>query len=488
MTRYWAAGGPSDYTIVTGDTATIGVPPNDKTGKAVVTLGGVEVKWWNTETGGMQYTDLRDSTGAAVSSVLSSDGSDGRGLGQIQRVQYPDGITGAWASADGGPRVWMTADVGDETVRTAAALSAHASALNPHSTGLANLSDVSVGAIGTRTDGTVVGWSDGQFTLLAPSQVSGALLLNPPKVGGAYVGQTAAPPDPTQGQNGNPWLRIQQPYSSGDNNPDTIQIFSTTAGGQAVKTFWPNGNGEARGAPSTSNRVGGRWFEAYESLGGPSTGRFFELSTNPVVAANREPLLGAYGTGHSTQPGWIVATRVLAGLLGVRAGGSYNSLTAINWRGQRPTTGAPTSGTWTTGDVVLDSAGAVFLCTAGGTPGTWTTGSAGGTASPTSFVNLTPGTGMSLGGKAAASRLDRGGDNGRLRGTLTATGSVTSGAVLATIPTTTHRPLALATTIARYTGGGTQLQVAANGEITAGNSLTSGQSVWLDSITWDMTA
>lgn len=37
----------------------------------------------------------------------------------------------------------------------------------------------------------------------------------------------------------------------------------------------------------------------------------------------------------------------------------------------RSTTGAPTTGTWQTNQSVVDSAGVVWTCTAGGTPGTW---------------------------------------------------------------------------------------------------------------------
>ena len=40
------------------------------------------------------------------------------------------------------------------------------------------------------------------------------------------------------------------------------------------------------------------------------------------------------------------------------------------------TTGAPTSGTWTTGQLIMDSAGVVWACTAGGTPGAWASKSA----------------------------------------------------------------------------------------------------------------
>lgn len=40
-------------------------------------------------------------------------------------------------------------------------------------------------------------------------------------------------------------------------------------------------------------------------------------------------------------------------------------------RGRKPSTGAPTTGTWVTGDAIMDSAKVWWYCTAGGTPGTW---------------------------------------------------------------------------------------------------------------------
>lgn len=59
-------------------------------------------------------------------------------------------------------------------------------------------------------------------------------------------------------------------------------------------------------------------------------------------------------------------------LSGVVAAGSKNGLAGIRLAGFKATSGAPTTGTWTAGDVVLDSAGAFHLCTTGGSPGTWT--------------------------------------------------------------------------------------------------------------------
>jgi hypothetical protein len=456
-----------------------------------VLQGGAVLTFWNAREGGTQYTDLTEDVAGAtpITSLVTSPGGDGYTIGQIPVFYGPPDVTSMWASADGGTRVAIDSiDAGDLAGRAQSDLNNHITQLNGHNTGLGDLADVEVGAPTSRAVGDVVGWNGSAYVMLTPSQVSGAVLLNPPLSGGVtYVGNVAQPPP--GGQN-NPWLQMRQPYSAGDDNPDSIQLFATHSNGTTpVKTDWNNGNNEKRGAPSTPGRVGGRWFEFYEALGGPSTGRFFELSTNPVIAASREPLFGAYGTAHPTWPGWMVATRVFAGLLGVRAGGgNYNSLSPVNFRGQRGSTGAPTTGTWATGDVVLDSAGAVWLCTAGGSPGTWAGGAGGGAAAPTSFVDVTAGTNMAHGTKHAATRLERGGDAVRLRGTLTATGAVSAGAVLGKIDTTGHRPLAEVVTIARYTGGGTKLTIAANGNITAGNSLASGNDVWLDAITWDLVA
>jgi len=57
---------------------------------------------------------------------------------------------------------------------------------------------------------------------------------------------------------------------------------------------------------------------------------------------------------------------------GVAALGAKNGLSNVRLCGRKATAGAPTTGTWIAGDVVLDSAGAWHLCTTGGTPGVWT--------------------------------------------------------------------------------------------------------------------
>lgn len=52
--------------------------------------------------------------------------------------------------------------------------------------------------------------------------------------------------------------------------------------------------------------------------------------------------------------------------------GGSNGMSNVQFHGRKTTAGAPASGTWAVGDLVIDSAGAWHLCTAAGTPGTWT--------------------------------------------------------------------------------------------------------------------
>lgn len=104
---------------------------------------------------------------------------------------------------------------------------------------------------------------------------------------------------------------------------------------------------------------------------------YFRLSAdaqNAQVAGPVEIVTALYGaTVHKLDP----AT-------GVASLGGKNGLAPIRVAGVKATAGAPTTGAWTTGDAVQDSAGVWWLCTASGTPGTWTTGAlpaTGGTIS-----------------------------------------------------------------------------------------------------------
>ncbi|MCX4885848.1 hypothetical protein [Streptomyces sp. NBC_00847] len=86
-------------------------------------------------------------------------------------------------------------------------------------------------------------------------------------------------------------------------------------------------------------------------------------AAGPHLIGNTQFGTGPFDSVHSIDAG-----------TGVAALGAKNGLANTRISGRRTAAGAPTAGTWTSGDTVQDSAGAWWLCTAGGTPGTWTGG------------------------------------------------------------------------------------------------------------------
>jgi hypothetical protein len=233
------------------------------------------------------------------------------------------------------------------------------------------------GAVGTLTFGI-----EGQTPAAFSVDQTGSLYLNGVLVAGAGADPVLLAPvapdgnvatAPAAGQD--PWLTLQQPYSAGDTNSDAMIFYGTSATAVRFKGTWVNGNSELRSAASTATRRGTVAYELAEAAGGPSTSVYVAWSTNPTDPGSRENLLGGYGTGHSTMPGWVVSTRVILGQLGVGFGGTFGTLSQGIWRGRSTSLiGAPTSGTYSTGDTIVDSLGAVCVCTAGGTPGTWAVG------------------------------------------------------------------------------------------------------------------
>ncbi|WP_018658450.1 hypothetical protein [Actinomadura flavalba] len=114
MTRHIFGGGPADWTFLVGGD---GVTPQ---------LYSVELTLWSAQTAGEQYTDLLSASGAAITTVTSSDGSV-LPLGTIPPFfgpDRPDGqdVTVLWADAGTGSRLALQAS-------TAAALAAQARTL-----------------------------------------------------------------------------------------------------------------------------------------------------------------------------------------------------------------------------------------------------------------------------------------------------------------------------------------------------------------------
>lgn len=70
---------------------------------------------------------------------------------------------------------------------------------------------------------------------------------------------------------------------------------------------------------------------------------------------------------------------------------TVNGASGMQIRGRTGTVGPPTSGTWSTGDAVVDPSGVWQICTAGGTPGTWVSAPSGGGGGVT-LATTTPST------------------------------------------------------------------------------------------------
>jgi hypothetical protein len=485
-TRHPFGGSIADYAVTDGG------------GGAVTLAPGVPVLFYTAPIGGSQITDLTsDQAGTnPTTGTVTGDGTGGTASGQILTVYGPEDVLGMWASAAGGTRVFVLAQDAATVLASALTavatvtgnLSAHASDANAHGTAFPDLADSDASA---RANGYFIGWDStaGRNVYLPPSVASGAVLLNPPLSGGVYVGNLITAPTGTG--SGNPWFDTRLPYSASDNNPDFFQVHAywsdlTTR----LKTFWLNGNGEVRSAPSTPSRIGARFFESYEGTPGLSTGLFATFSTNPSNTANREALLGVYGSASSTKPGWTESTRVLSALLGLAAGGNYNSLGQLIFRGRRSSTGAPSSGTWAAWDVVVDSAGALWMCTVAGTPGTWVGGGGGSGNVSGSWSDVTPGTSVAHGTVHGSVRLDNTGDSAspvRMRGSLTISGTITSGTTVFTVPSG-FRPTWDSVIMIRNTGSSTNLvmTVATTGAVTFGSGLSSGMVLIFDGITWTL--
>lgn len=90
MARYEFGMGIADYVVQPTD-GLWGVAP------------GAVITFWDSSTGGSQYTDLLD-VGSAPITQVSADAQ-----GFVPRFFGPDGITGMWADAGGTSRAWMEA-------------------------------------------------------------------------------------------------------------------------------------------------------------------------------------------------------------------------------------------------------------------------------------------------------------------------------------------------------------------------------------------
>lgn len=145
--------------------------------------------------------------------------------------------------------------------------------------------------------------------------------------------------------------------------------------------------------------------------------------------------------------------------------GGKNSLSNIHVCGRSATAGPPTTGTWNTGDVVVDSTGWVWLCTSGGTPGTWSDD----WAAPSLGANMSDGGGTAY---SMGSRLE--GDKVCLRGRITTSSTYTAGGTICTLAAA-HWPEREVTFVSRSGGNGSAthfMTISTAGVVSFGATIT----------------
>lgn len=105
MARHWFGQSLTDWTMVLGDETQV----DDVKLRPAITAGPVTVTFWDSATGGNQYTDLLDAAGEPITQVTTADGTGVLPLGTIPRFRGPDEVTEMWADAGGGARYLMVA-------------------------------------------------------------------------------------------------------------------------------------------------------------------------------------------------------------------------------------------------------------------------------------------------------------------------------------------------------------------------------------------
>lgn len=97
-----------------------------------------------------------------------------------------------------------------------------------------------------------------------------------------------------------------------------------------------------------------------------------EQGTSWLAGVNSTGAIQAVDASITVRHADGTAVQELSAVTGVAVLGAKNGLAGVRVSGFKATPGAPDSGDWTAGDMVVDSAGIWHLCTAPGTPGTWT--------------------------------------------------------------------------------------------------------------------
>jgi hypothetical protein len=155
--------------------------------------------------------------------------------------------------------------------------------------------------------------------------------------------------------NGSPprtWLRVLHTHSTGPDGVNNFDLDINVSGATALLRLRTGGGG-----------------------GGGATARIAIKTTGLQTFANSSATGSAAVPAETVAGNAVVEVTGKAGIGVVPAGNSVLDVNGGDTRGlrlrTRSTPGAPTTGKWNKGTMILDSAADLFICTAPGTPGTW---------------------------------------------------------------------------------------------------------------------
>lgn len=346
MTRMQFGGGPEDVYLVDSD------QNNLQPG------AGATVLFYSGETGNNPITDLLDINLSPITSITTSNGSDGRAPGQIKPFYGPDGVFEMWASANGSPRFLMQAsNLGSYLGPTKDQFTQHAAQPNGHGTKLQDLINVS-STVASATDGQTIIYNASSGLWIAGSAVTGG--------GGGDVTTTTAQTISatktfTAVQNFNAGAVLKPATAAGQ--ASVVQALASQTGNVAE---WRDSTGTAKAwmtsafainAPNTGRTV--TFVKAGALATGTGTFRWYnDLGVSLTIRSVRASIGTASTSGTPTVDVLINGTTIY-GTAANRPSIAVSSLTSGKNTGFSVATIA--AGSYFTSDVVVAGTGAADL-------------------------------------------------------------------------------------------------------------------------------
>ncbi len=136
--------------------------------------GGATVLFYTAETGSTRILDLLDINLSPITSITTSNGTDGRAPGQIAPFYGPNEVYEMWATANGSPRFLLQAsNLGSELGPIRDQYQQHSAQSNGHGTRLQDLQNVNPTSVTAATNGQALVYDSASQLWVAGAAVGG---------------------------------------------------------------------------------------------------------------------------------------------------------------------------------------------------------------------------------------------------------------------------------------------------------------------------